>query len=208
MPTASNPTALLSLSGALPGAPWNWAKWVEITRIDFAPWNDTSTTSVVGWGADKAAKVAEYARALWGKSEGEQIQFSTAKAKKVKNRKKKLAKRAKGKANARIDADEKSGARSVSVKGKDKMQSAARSAESGRATPAITLAESDMDETDDEQPAIRDAVDQGRTIWNKWATAEFNKWKINKKLDRVLADAGKSPLTVMKKLKTTEVGVS
>ena len=126
MPTASNPTALLSLSRALPGAPWNWAKWVEITKIDFAPWNDTLTTSVVGWGADKVAKVAEYMQALWGKSKAEQIQFSTVKAKKVKNRKKKLVKRAKGKANAQIDADEKSGAQSVSVKSKDRMQSAAR----------------------------------------------------------------------------------
>jgi hypothetical protein len=214
MPTPSNGTALLSLGGAITGAPWNWEKWHDITAINIPPWCDVDVTSAVGWGPDKASKVKEYARAFWGKSEADQVAFAKAQRRKVKNRKKKHAKKAKGKGKAKMVAGDTdavseigSGSSKSNVSSKRKGSSSASLAgtsTSGTSTSTVDYVTSEED-SDDAGQAVQDTVDEGRTIWNKWTTEQFTKWGINKLLDRVLAEAQKDPATVMRKLKTAEV---
>lgn len=202
MPTPSNGTALLGLSAAIPNAPWAWDKWVDITQINIPPWCVTDPKSVVGWGKDKAAQVKEYMLAFSGKSEADQAAFAKAQRKKTKNRKKTVARRAKGKAKAKaVDTSSESG--STASKSKVGIKASA-----GSSTSRGVSSDHDEDESNDSDAAIRDAVDEGRKTWNEWTTERFTKWQINKRVDAVLANAKKDPLTVMRKLKSAEVRVA
>jgi len=148
--------------------------------------------------------VAEYARAFWGKSEEDQAGFAQARAKRVKNRKKQLAKRAKSKA-AKGKGMSKGGGTADSApptgrgKGKDKVSTPSRTtgSDGGRDT--------DENTSEEEVECIQDAVDEGRKAWEKWAAEQFVKWDLNKVVDKVLTDESKDPRLIMRKLKTKEV---
>jgi hypothetical protein len=185
MPTASNATALLSL-GQYADAPWGWESWTDITKISSPPWAQVDLTSAVGWTAVQVTMVVEYVRKFRGLEESEQAEFAKGKAQ-VKNRKRAAArKKAVGKRKG---------------KGTSKTSSGAGTSTSG--TPSTSVVASESDDSDAE--AVLDAVDQGRKIWNDWATNQFKVWGINGIMDGVLWKKNKHPVQIMKMMKTKEV---